>query len=173
MTKAQVVERSTIGSFAPRTANREALNEAARKETEANLTPAQRARRRTFRERQTVFETMKTHDPQLLVGGRLPAPVRQAYNREAEVEAVRAAARQDARGDSDIYYRQVAVDEAKLLERWGAAPKGFARDVATQVSSASPEAVKAGVQKMRDDLMPGAYRDITGAGRKYLEKRGG
>ncbi|HVE26411.1 MAG TPA: hypothetical protein VNC22_13450, partial [Sporichthya sp.] len=171
MTKKQAILRNTVGSFMPRTANRKVLNDSARVEGEHDLSPGQRARRKVFRERQQVFETMKRSDPRLLRGGRLPAPVRQAYNRKAEVEAVRRNARTRARGDSLMYYRTVAVDEARLLERWGKLPNGKAADIARAVQTADLETVKSGLEKMRNDLMPGAYRDVTSAGERYLERR--
>jgi hypothetical protein len=115
---------------------------------------------------------MKRNDPRLLRGGRLPAPVRQAYNRKAEVEAARRLARARSRGDSLVYYRTVAVEEARLLERWGALPKGKAAAIARAVQQADLETVKSGLEKMRNDLMPDAYRDVTSAGERYLERRG-
>jgi hypothetical protein len=174
MTKEQAILRNTVGSFMPRTANRAALNESARREDEANLTPGQRARRKVFREREQVYETMRQHDPGFLgPDGKLRPEVKQAYNREATVEAVRADARHQARGDALTYYRDVAVREARLLEQWGAAPPGLARTIQSEIANLDLEAVKAGVGKMRRDLMGDAYRNITSEGTKYLKSRSG
>lgn len=173
MTQGQALLRSGVGSFMPRTANRKVLNEAARTEREHGLTPAARGRRTVFRERREVFEAMKRNNPELLRDGRLPAPVRKAYNRKAEVEAARRQSQSRAHGDSLTYYRNVAVAEAKLLERWGALPKGSAARIEKRVANMELEAVRDGVRAMRDDLMPDAYRDITSAGTRYLERTGG
>ena len=117
---------------------------------------------------------MKQKDPQLLDSqGRLPAPVRKAYNRKAQVEAVRRQARTASRGDSESYYREVAYREAKLLEQWGAVSKGFAAKVKRETASLPLDQLRSGVEKMRNDLMPDAYRDITSDGSKYLERRSG
>jgi hypothetical protein len=31
--------------------------------------------------------------------------------------------------------------------------------------------LESGVRRMRDDLMPGAYLDVTGAGKRYLGRQ--
>jgi hypothetical protein len=174
MSTAESLERFGLGSFAPRTTSREALNESAGRENVEGYTPAEKARRAVYAERQEIYTTMKRDDPNLLdASGRLPAPVRQAYNRKAEVEAARAAARDSSDGDSAAYYRSVAVAEARLLEEWGAVDPGFAREVARKVKTLPVAELKSGVRRMRDDLMPGAYRDITSAGSRYLERRSG
>jgi hypothetical protein len=166
-----VLEAQALGSLSPHPYNPQKADEYRQRDHLETLGPAQRARVQVFQERQTIYETMRNEDPQLLdAEGRLPEPVRVAYNRKAEVEAARATARDAAGDDSLSYYRDVAAAEAQLLEEWGAVSPGFAADVKRKVSGLSLAEIKSGVRRMRDALMPDAYRDITSAGTRYLER---
>lgn len=169
-THADVLAQQAAGSLAPKPYNVGKAQEYRDRDKLAAMPPAKRARRKAFQERELVFETMRRNNPEMLENGRLPAPVRQAYNRKAQVEAVRAQARHDSHGSTVDYYRRAAVAEARLYEGWGVAPKGFAADVQRLAATASLAKLRQGVEKMRDAIAPNAYRDITAAGSRYLDR---
>lgn len=167
MTRTQATLRFGLGSWAPRTTNREVLNERAREERERSLSPEVRAQRDVARERQSLFAKIKRNDPRVLENGRLPKGIRQAYTREAAVKAARAVAKRDY-GSELGYQRAAMIAEAKLAEKWGVVDKGFGAQAATWVEGKTADEIKKARERLRYQALRPAYQDVTSRARKYL-----
>lgn len=163
--------RQVMGSLAPRPYNVRRAEEFEEIERRSQWSPEKRARVDVFKERQQLFEQVKRRNPDKLENGRLPKRIRDAYNREAEIAAARARARDRSAGSSLYYQRFAIVDEARLLEKWGVVEKGFASDIeALAAATTSAGKIDRARDRLRSRYMGVAYQDVTRAARQYLSE---
>lgn len=169
-----VLVRQGLGSVAPRPYNPEIAAKYEERDRLAKYPPAKRARIRVFSERQDLLEAVRRRDPDRLENGRLPKRIRDAYNREAEVYAARAKAEDEANGDRLSYHRRAIEAEARLLEKWGAVPKGFAAEVVDLAATTdNADKIARARDRLRSRYMVPSYQEITTAARKYIEEAEG
>lgn len=111
--------------------------------------------------------------PEALENGRLPASLRQAFNRKASVDALRASV--EDRTEERTHTRELGKykGEVQLLVRWGVVSKAEADDAIRWAKDATYEEIADQRRRMsRGGLLDDAYLYAIRYARNALEEKG-
>lgn len=172
-TEGQATGRFAFGTWFPRDANPKVLNEQAASEGDDG-NPAAREFRKVFDERRIFHQEVRRLVPEGLEDGRLPKPIRQAFNRKASRYAAYRAI-----GPKPTQRERLEAD-LRLFTRWGYVTKAQADEV--RRIAARPDVTDDHVAELRttwstrkDGMWRKAYLDTIGGkspAAKVLKERG-
>lgn len=114
----------------------------AEKELREDLSPEAREFRKVFADRRRFYEAARASMPQALENGRLPKKLRDAFNIEAERQAMYARASKGKRAGTVEYQRARYEADLRLLVKHGLVTRERADAVLTQARAADFAAIK-------------------------------
>lgn len=158
------------GRVLPYEINRDEAQQSAIREGVSKTTSATRARARAFEERASILEAVKQVAPGNLENGRLPKPLRDAYNRKAAVDAARAIARKGG-ASGDAYVSKVIPRELDLLASWGTITRGAAAE-GKRRTAAGDEKLRGEMRDWIERRMDDAYGALLTDAKRWLREKG-
>lgn len=168
------IEKYTIGRVAPHPVNRAELNKRAAEEGRATMSSSQKARVGVFAERQQVFEAAKRYMPGELENGRLPRSLRTAFNRKAEVAALRRRIESDTKPNTLQREQRKYEAEIGLLRKWKIISPAEASDALSWARGATHDELarqRASIQRSRT-YFGSAYESMILYAKKALQDKG-
>jgi hypothetical protein len=141
----------------------------------ADLSPAERANRTVYAERSAFLQAAQSVAPEQLVTEkgkrRLPRDLREAFNRKAAIERVRARIDSETEAGRDREIRKLEA-EARLLVSWGIASQADAARTLRWARTATYDELQAKRSSIVGRRFRPAYLDRITQARAYLEERG-
>lgn len=143
----------------------------AREQAGRDLSPEKRVYRRVFDDRNEWHQTIKAKAPDALVDGRLAPPIRDAFNRKAAVEVVRARAERAHPVGVDRE-RAKYQGEVRLLHEWGRVDDATAKDLLGWSRTADEATLRKARQAIGDSDFAALYLGTLRAARDAFAQSG-
>lgn len=171
-TRGEAIAQVFAGPLAPSGYNPEIGEERAQELARDRMNPAQRAARKVFDEREQMFVEAKKLMPNELENGRLPKPLREAFNRKADRFVAYAQA--GLKSGDDGYQRKAFAIDLKLFAKWGLATPAEIREAEEFLAKASDEEIEKLRRRWSDTGGPfhTAYLGTLGTARDALAEKG-